>query len=291
MQLREAQYCEGDMVRQAASPSPYPPRVMSSFKKYYFGFRLALANELIHRMNFLFGVLRRVIFSITLVYLYQHIPRGIGSFSSTNLIQYTLISYVLSSLIHAYAMRGISEDIVNGDLTNYLVKPIKFLPYWGARMLATRFILGIASIIGLLCVWAISGIPFSSLFVVAHPIETFILFFGALIIVQLIDFLCGMIAFWTTDEHGVQWLVSTAVLFCSGALMPISVLPRAVQIVLNMTPLPSLVYAPTQMYLGNFSEQQFLHAFVTQLVWIVVCTAAVVFVWMRGVKSYEAYGR
>ncbi len=188
---------------------------MSTLKKYYFGFRLALANELIHRMNFLFGVLRRVIFSITLVYLFQHIPRGIGSFSSTDLVTYTIVSYVISSIINSYAMRSISEDIVSGDLMNYLVKPIQFLPYWAARMTATRLLLALSSIIGLVCVWAVSSIPFSSLFVVAHPFQTAVLVLGALVIVQLIDFIGGMIAFWTTDEHGMQWFLTTAILFCS----------------------------------------------------------------------------
>lgn len=264
---------------------------MSSFKKYYFGFRLALSNELVHRMNFLFGVLRRVIFSITLVYLFQNIPRGIGSFSSSDLVAYTLVGYVVSSVINVYSMRSISEDIVSGDLTNYLVKPIQFLPYWAARMIATRAMVAIASLIGFVCVWATSSIPFSQLFVVAHPIQTLALFLGALVIVQLIDFLGGMIAFWTIDEHGVQWLLTTSILFCSGSSIPIGVLPRTVQTLLNLTPFPSLVYAPTQMYLGHLDGPAFIHAFMIQLIWIAVCSIAVIVYWRRGVQSYEAYGR
>lgn len=264
---------------------------MSSFKKYYLGFRLALSNELIHRMNFLFGVLRRLIFSITLVYLFQNIPRGIGTFSSSDLVLYTLISYVISSLINSYSMRGISEDIVSGDLTNYLVKPIHFLPYWAARMVATRMLLAFSVCIGLIAVWSVSSIPFSQLFVVAHPFQTLVLFLGALVIVQLIDFLGGMIAFWTTDEHGMQWLLTTAILFCSGALMPLAVLPRSIQFLLDLTPFPSLAYAPTQMYLGHLSSDEFIRAFAIQLLWIAIGTIAVAVIWRRGTRSYEAYGR
>jgi len=264
---------------------------MHGLKKYYLGFRLAFINELIHRMNFLFGILRRVIFSITLVYVFEHIPQGIGVFSSEQLVAYTLVSYVISSLIHVYCMGGISEDIVSGDLTNYLVKPIRFLPYWAARMMATRIILVVTSIVGFLCVWLVSSIPLSSLFIVAHPFQTLVLCLGAIVIVQLIDFLGGMLAFWTTDEHGLQWLLMTAILFLSGALIPITVLPQSVQTALSFTPFPSLVYAPTQMYLGNFDDAAFAHALVIQLAWIFACTIIVVIAWKRGTRSYEAYGR
>ena len=264
---------------------------MPSLTKYYLGFRLALTNELMHRTNFLFGVLRRVVFSVTLVYVFERILRGIGAFSSAKLIDYVLVSYFISSIIHAYGMRGISEEITTGDLSNYFVKPLKFLPYWAARMVATRGLLAVAGCVGVVVLALVTRTSTAAFFHVAHPVQTALLVVNAVIMIQLIDFLGGLTAFWTDDEHGVQWLITTLILFLSGALIPNNVLPQAVQNLLNLTPFPLIVYAPTQMWLGNFDAAAFQHAFVTQLVWIVVAACAVCVVWSRGKKMYEAYGR
>ncbi len=265
---------------------------MKGFGKYWMGFRLALSNELIYRANFLFGRARELIVFGALLFLFRTLPHGIGAYNQPRLLTYTLAAAFVSSLIFVYGMNGISMEIADGDLTNYLLRPIHYFGFWAARLMANRLLLLISGTLAVLILFFLfRATPFfwqTNFWMIT---ESFALLVGSLCILQLLDFIGGALSFWTDRAYGPRFLITVLVQFLSGAYVAIDLLPSWIQTVLNATPFPSLIYAPVKAYLGDLSAAGFWHALLTQCFWIVLLTLFLQLLWQRGVKSYEAYGR
>lgn len=265
---------------------------MSTLGTYKVGFHLALARELVYRFNFVFGRLRSLLVFVALIFLYQALPNGVQGYSQQELIGYLLLSTWVTSVLFSFVMDHVANEIVDGDLTNYLLKPLHFFGFWTARNLATR------------CLLAISGVAEILILLVLFPLTQFsppasvvgigsflLLFFGAFCLFQLADFIAGILAFWTDRSFGPRWLVMIALQFCSGALIPIDIFPDWFQQIVRWTPFPYAMFYPLQAYLGNLEGSSFLSVLGIQWAWVVVLGLVLFWLWKKGVKKYEAYGR
>lgn len=261
-------------------------------RKYLWGFQLALSNEIIYRWNFFFGRLREILVYIALVFVYTAIPQGVGLYTQQQLLSYLLISAFVSSLTFVYGMYAIGDEIVEGELTNYLVRPINYLGFWASRMLASRFLLligGALSVFILLALFPSLALPHPpSLFAIGAFIALLV---QSLIMIQLIDFIGGSFSFWTYRSHGVRWFITVIIQFFCGAYLPIKAFPHWVATILSATPFPSLVGLPAEAYLGLINRDQFFAIFLTNIGWIIILGAILHILWQRGIKTYGAYGR
>ncbi len=242
-------------------------------RKYLWGFQLALSNEIIYRWNFFFGRLREILVYIALIFVYTAIPQGVGEYSQQQLLSYLLLSAFVSSITFVYGMYGIGDDIVDGDLSNYLVRPINYLGFWAGRMFASRFLLligGVVSVMILITLFPSLSLPRTpSLFATGAFIALLV---QSLVIIQLIDFIGGTFSFWTHRSHGARWFITVAT-------------------ILSATPFPSLVGLPAEAYLGLIDQHQFLKIFLINIGWIIALGATLKILWVRGLKTYGAYGR
>lgn len=262
-----------------------------SLRPYLAGFRLAISHELVHRTNFLIGRLREFIFFAALLLLFKNLPEGVGLWSQAGLFTYTLLSAFVSTQLAAQGMNQIASEIADGDLTNFLLRPMSYLGYWTARLMAVRLL---SALSGGLAVGILLFIFRDITLTLPSSALTWIaalgLFLGSVILMQLIDFLAGLLSFWTDRAYGPRFLTLILIQFLSGAYLPIDTLPAWTQRLLQATPFPSLVYAPVTTFVAGVGPQT-LEAFRTQWIWIGVLGGCLGLVWKRGLKTYAAYGR
>ncbi len=95
---------------------------------------------------------------------------------------------------------------------------------------------------------------------------------GALFLGCAITLLCNSTMLWTVSGEGVVNLVITMVVFFSGMLLPIPLMPEWAQAVLNVLPFRGLVDLPFRLYVGHIPASGVWGALANQLVW----TAALV---------------
>lgn len=265
---------------------------MSALGTYRRGFSLALSRELVYRVNFLLGRVREFILFAGFLFLFRAIPEGFNGYSSEEAIRYILISACLSAPLFTYGMHSIANEIVDGDLANYLLRPMNYFAYWTSRLLATRTLLIFGGIFQVALLILLFGQDLSLIQTKALPlIQCGILFLGSLALVQLIDFTGGLLSFWTNRGHGPRWLMTVLIQFLSGAYIPIDLLPHPIKQALLLTPFPSLLYGPIKAYLGKLSHPEFTSLLFTQLIWIILFTLLVSHLWKKGVRNYGAYGR
>jgi ABC-2 type transport system permease protein len=265
-----------------------------SLRPYLAGFRLALSQELIHRSNFLVGKMREFIFFGALLLLFQQLPHGVGHWSQPQLLTYILLAAFLSAQLGTLGMNTIASEIADGDLVNFLLRPINYLGYCLARISAARLLSLIGGILSVGILVLIFPSLHVSLLSSTHSLLTtlyaILLTVGSLILVQLIDFIAGLLAFWTDRAYGPRFLTFILIQFCSGAYLPIDTLPTPVQTLLHATPFPSLIFAPVSTFIEGVTAQTF-SALQIQWMWIVALSLCLTVLWKRGLKSYAAYGK
>jgi len=77
----------------------------------------------------------------------------------------------------------------------------------------------------------------------------------------------------------------------SGAVFPIDILPGVYQKIVMSLPFPYMIFFPVQVYLGKITGMSLIQGFVISIAWAVALYLAMRYVWSRGLKEYQAFGR
>jgi ABC-2 type transport system permease protein len=63
----------------------------------------------------------------------------------------------------------------------------------------------------------------------------------------------SLLAFWTMDERGIASIMTTAGMFCSGLIIPLTIMPGLLGTVVQHTPWAAIVQVPINVLLGTQS--------------------------------------
>lgn len=265
-------------------------------KKYLKVFTNAIQETLQYRVNFIFGRITNLVVLVSMYFLWTNVFVDPGmrffGFSKPDIITYVLGASVVYSIVFVQSMNPIAFEIADGDLSNYLVKPISYFKYWFSRNNAQRVLLLVMAIFE---VGVISFFIDRSLIVVQQDVGVLFVFAFAVILsivaYQLLDFLMGISAFWLYKSFGPRWALQTTITLASGYIVPLDVLPPWLRIPLEITPFPYLVNFPLKVYLGLLDSQQLIVGFTVLIAWTVVLYGVYAMAWRRGLKTFEGAGR
>jgi len=119
-------------------------------------------------------------------------------------------------------------------------------------------------------------------------------FVPALILAFSVRFLTewslALAAFWTTRVTAVNNVYFTALIFLSGRVAPIDMLPGWLQTVSASLPFYWMVAFPVEVMLGRVPPGELAAGFATQLAWIAAALGMLSLVWTRAVRRFGAVG-
>src|ERR1043166_852023 len=105
-------------------------------RKYWHVLNIGIQNNLAYRVNFLFRTLSGLIPLLAVLYLWRTIYEGkgpgasVGSYSLTQMISYYLLVTVVDALTAVNEDDWqIAADIKDGNISQFLLKPIDYLVY------------------------------------------------------------------------------------------------------------------------------------------------------------------
>ena len=265
--------------------------------KYTSIFKTSLSQEFAYKLNFIMWRLRNVLqivifFSLWTAIFYFNNNNAVLGYSYEKIVAYSFMLIVVRSIVLSNRIIDISGHIANGDLTNYLLRPINYFKYWITRDLSSKFLN-----------LSFSAIEITVLFLIIRPnlyIQTdpvrLLLFVVALCVAVFMYFnilmITNCVPFWTPELNwGAMFLVNMFVEFLSGSTFPLDVFPEVVTKIIKLTPFPYLIYTPIKAYLGQDSLMVTARDLVFGLVWSVVLYLIMKKVWNRGLKLYEGVGK
>src|ERR1700704_2231926 len=105
-------------------------------KKYYLVARNMWDQIVMYRLSFSTWRLRMVVQLITTYFLWDVLVRQTQSFSGythTTILTYVILASFLNAIVFSSRSYEIADDINNGNLSNYLLKPFNYFLYHAAR--------------------------------------------------------------------------------------------------------------------------------------------------------------
>lgn len=266
-------------------------------RKYWHVFGIGIQNTLVYRTNFLFRAAFGLIPLAGTLFLWQAIYAGkpgddlVSRYSLAQMVSYYLILTLVDALtVVAEDDWQIAADIREGTISQFLVRPINYLGYRMTLYFAGRSIYSVVAVVpvGLFILYMRQYLvgPASWEMLGFTVLATFL----AGILQFLMAYTLALLAFWVLDVSTFIFIAFAVEYLASGHLFPLDVLPKGLQLVLNLTPYPYLLYFPVGLYLGKFSDAEVWQGFAMQMMWVCIAFAMARWVLSRGVKRYSAFG-
>jgi ABC-2 type transport system permease protein len=266
-------------------------------KKYLQIFKISFEEEFAYRLNFILWRVRNVLQILLTFFLWSSVytdsTRQIFNYDRTTILTYVFGVMIVRALVFSARAMDVSRDVANGDLSNYLLKPINYFKYWFTRDVASKVLNMLFAVIEFTLLFIILKPPFflqTNMLALLAFLVSIIL---AILIYFLILFLLSSIPFWIPEiGWGSHFLVTVVIVeFLSGSVFPINIFPQALQSIILATPFPYLVYFPIEIYLGNVGGWALIGGLMVATAWVGVLWMALNVVWQKGLKVYQAIGR
>lgn len=263
-------------------------------RKYWYLIKLTWNEILEYRLNFVMWRVRWVLGLIAVYFLWLAVFPSTGSlfgYTKSLILTYILGTSLISSTVLSSKTIAIGDEINQGNLSNFLIKPINYFKYWFAKDVGDKAMNIFFAILELSILFFILRPPIFVQTNIDYIFLTVISIFIALILFFLINFLLGLIGFWTEEIWAPRFVFFIILNFFAGQLFPLDILPKPIFSVFQFLPFTYLLFFPIKIYLGQLSFSEIYFGLTISIIWLATLYLLLKFVWEMGLKNYTAQGR
>src|SRR3990172_10364823 len=106
-------------------------------RKYFQIFQISFQEEFAYKLNFIMWRVRNVFQILLTFFLWNTIFASptivIFGYDRSKILTYVFGMMIVRALVMSARAADIASDIAQGDLSNYLLKPITYFKYWFTR--------------------------------------------------------------------------------------------------------------------------------------------------------------
>lgn len=262
-------------------------------RKYRQLFNTIVNQYLAYRLNFILWRVRVVLSLILIYFLWWSVIESrvkIFSYSKEQILTYVLLAHVVSDIVLASRTTDIADNILSGNIINFLLKPFSYFKFLLTREIVDKVLnIGFAIIEVLLFILFLKPNIFIQTNLVVYLVSFFALLLGA-ISYFFISLALSMIAFWTTQVWAPRFIFIVLISMLAGSFFPIDILPTNIYKLFLLTPFPYFMFLPLKIYLKGVSFE-LLTALLISFFWAVASFLLARFVWRKGLREFSFYGR
>lgn len=263
--------------------------------KYWHVIKTGIQNTLVYRVNFFFRALFRLIPLIATLSLWRAIyagrTTGVGGYSMAEMVSYYLVVTIVDSLTEVSDDDWqIAADIKDGNINQFLVRPIDYLTHRLCLFGASRLVYTAAAFL------PVGAFIFFQRRYFQWPPDAAVWGWFALSLVLtaclqfLISFTLALLAFWLLEVSTLIFMVFAFEYIAGGHLFPLDLLPAPLARVLDFTPFPYQLFFPVSIYLGKTSGSALYQGLAVQAIWVLISYGIARLVWQLGIHRYSAVG-
>jgi ABC-2 type transport system permease protein len=265
-------------------------------KKYLHVLNIGIQNQLVYRVNFLFRACFGLLPLIATISLWRTIYEGkpgavIAGYTLAQMISYYLVVTLVDMLTAVNEDDWqIAADIRDGNISQFLVKPIDYLKYRFCLFLAGRAIYTTVALVPVALFifvqreyfvgpgdWATVG-----WFALSIAMTALLQFF--------ISYAMALLAFWVLEVSTFIFILFAFEYIAGGQLFPLDILPAWLSNALMYTPFPYQLFFPVSIYVGKSTGAELYQGLAIQFFWVVAAYGFARFMWARGLRKYSAVG-
>ena len=305
--VRRAAYCsdvEDSQVQPACIarvlrfpiPLPSPTLRPQRMKKYWHVFNIGIQNTLVYRANFFFRSAAGLIPLFATLSIWRAVydskdGNDVAGYTLAGMVSYYLLVAMIDVLTAvAEDDWQVAGDIKDGNISQFLLKPINYLGYRLTLYASGRIIFTICALV------PVGLFVFFNRQHLALPADagTWALFTVSLVLTALLQFFLSytvaLLAFWVLDVSTFIFIFYSFEYVASGHLFPLDILPAWATKLLHFTPFPYQLFFPVSVGLGRVTGAAVWQGLIVQACWVVAAWLLARFVWSRGVRKYSAVG-
>ncbi len=268
--------------------------MLSPLVKYRQAFLVGLQSNLVYRWNFAVRGFFSLFHLAVVFILWGAAFEGagdIGGFDLRQTLTYFVTLLILQFFISAFNEDyQISEEIRNGLINQFLLKPINYFLYRFSIFVAARLVSG-----GLIFLPLLIAMPFIHEYL-TFPTEgwRFAIGIPAVLLSALIQFSIaysfGMLTFWFLEIQGFVILSMAIESLLGGQVFPLDLLPAWLFRITQFLPFYYQMYFPGAIFTGRIDQATAMEGIVIQIFWVVALLALNQLLWRRGLRLHTAVG-
>lgn len=230
------------------------------------------------------GWVRVMIFSA----FYAHVS-SVQPMTLAEVINYIWLGQAFIILVIVRADEDIQAMFMDGTVAYELARPVDLYLLWFSRGVALRSAPMLMRAVPIFIVAGLFGglqAPASWLNGSMYLISTLAaILLGAVITANL-----AVLLFYTISGTGINYAAPGIIMFFSGMIVPVPLMPRWLETVTNFLPFRGLADTPFRIYMGHFSYLESAAAILHQCLWIAVLIVIGRLVLSRAVKRVVVQG-
>jgi len=264
-------------------------------KKYLHVLNIGIQNQLVYRANFLFRACFGLLPLFATISLWRTVYAGqegnVGTYTLAQMISYYLVVTIVDMFTAVSEDDWqIAADIREGNISQFLLKPIDYLTYRLCLFLAGRAIYTAVALVPTVLFILLQR----EYFVAPADLATVGWFMLSIVLTALLQFFISyamaLLAFWVLEVSTFIFILFAFEYVAGGHLFPLDILPPALARVLSFTPFPYQLYFPVSIYVGKATGAALYQGMVIQFLWVVAAYLFARFMWARGIRKYSAVG-
>jgi viologen exporter family transport system permease protein len=213
---------------------------------------------------------------------------SVGTYTTQEFAAYFIVLMLVNQVTYTWIMYEYEYRIREGTLSFALLKPVHPIHSDISDNLSSKLIT-----LPMMIVIAI-GLAIAFHASISPPLWAIGVFIPSLLLAFLVRFLLewtlAQAAFWTTRVSALNQTYFVLMLFLSGQIAPLTLLPHPVQIVASILPFRWVISFPVEVLLGQHTPVEALMGLGAQFAWLIVSIILVRVVWRAGVRVYSAVG-
>jgi ABC-2 type transport system permease protein len=263
--------------------------------KYWAVFTTGLQNTFVYRWNFLlrslFGIIPLAGTVLIWRALFESRGEDIRGYDFGQMVFYFLVVLLVDNLVTPTDDEWqIAAEIREGQINNFLSKPVDYLAYRVSLFLSARLLYTAVTILPLAGVFA----WFHEFIVLPRDPLTWPLFLVSLVMAGAIQFLIAyalaMLAFWILEISTIVFILYSFEYYLSGRLFPLDVMPDGIRSVLKLLPFTYELYFPVAIFMEKVRGAELWTGLAIQAGWVITCYLAARLMWRAGLRRYESVG-
>lgn len=258
-------------------------------------FQMGMEKSLEYRANFFLSLLSCIFQIIMQVFLWNYLYGNSDAQAATGytygqIMVYTLLAAMVSKLVYTGFEWQVNDDIKNGGLNKYLVRPVEYMKYRFFAFLGEKM-----PQLSLLLIIAAAVIAFSTLYLeLALDMGRILLFLMSLVLGLVLNFLVfycvALLSFWLTDVNLMFGTVSVVIVVISGGIFPMDIFGEKFARAMSLLPFGYTTQFPANIINGRYALSQLMIGFGCQIFWITALFLTGKAMWKRGLRRYAAVG-
>jgi ABC-2 type transport system permease protein len=269
--------------------------MLAALAKYRAVFAVGLQSNLVYRWNFALRGLFSLFHLAVVFILWTAAAEGrteIGGFSLAETLTYFVIMLPLQFLIAAQNEDyQVSEEIRNGLINQFLLKPINYYTYRLTVFASARLVSGCLVIL-----------PLALALPVIHDTLALPADWGwrlavglpALVMSALIQFTIaycfGLLTFWFLEIQSFVILSMAIEVLLGGQMFPLDLMPDWLFGISQYLPYYYMMYYPAAIFSGRLDLASALPGLALQAFWVLALLGIASLLWARGLRRHTAVG-